>query len=489
MATVKTVLVKGRSNRSGKFPLVVQVLHKRRKKVVYTGFSIPDTLFDPVKGRVIDGGENTPESIRRINHRCESISRVLLKCISMIEKKSREYEIEDVFRTYGVLTHEAGFYFYFSRKIRELRESGHEETARVYASSLRSMQRYLGKKNFPFIKLSSRIISDYQGKLLASIEAYEEIVAYARKKQAETGSKLLWGTANVFGHARYMNGAATNPDFDVVARAAVQIKNALDATIALGGENYVFWGGREGYMSLLNTDQKREKNHLALLLAKARDYARSQGFKGTFLIEPKPMEPMKHQYDADTETVIGFLKAHGLDKDFKVNIEVNHATLAGHTFEHELACAVDAGMLGSIDANRGDYQNGWDTDQFPIDNFELVQAMIQIIRNGGLGTGGTNFDAKTRRNSTDLEDIFIAHIAGMDAFARALENADRLLRESPLCNMLKARYASFDTGAGKAFEEGKLSLEDLREYAIAHGEPKQTSGKQELYEAMINMYI
>lgn len=256
-----------------------------------------------------------------------------------------------------------------------------------------------------------------------------------------------------------------------------------------GGENYVFWGGREGYMSLLNTDQKREKNHLALLLAKARDYARSQGFKGTFLIEPKPMEPMKHQYDADTETVIGFLKAHGLDKDFKVNIEVNHATLAGHTFEHELACAVDAGMLGSIDANRGDYQNGWDTDQFPIDNFELVQAMIQIIRNGGLGTGGTNFDAKTRRNSTDLEDIFIAHIAGMDAFARALENADRLLRESPLCNMLKARYASFDTGAGKAFEEGKLSLEDLREYAIAHGEPKQTSGKQELYEAMINMYI
>lgn len=351
------------------------------------------------------------------------------------------------------------------------------------------MQRYLGKKNFPFIKLSSRIISDYQGKLLASIEAYEEIVAYARKKQAETGSKLLWGTANVFGHARYMNGAATNPDFDVVARAAVQIKNALDATIALGGENYVFWGGREGYMSLLNTDQKREKNHLALLLAKARDYARSQDFKGTFLIEPKPMEPMKHQYDADTETVIGFLKAHGLDKDFKVNIEVNHATLAGHTFEHELACAVDAGMLGSIDANRGDYQNGWDTDQFPIDNFELVQAMIQIIRNGGLGTGGTNFDAKTRRNSTDLEDIFIAHIAGMDAFARALENADRLLRESPLCNMLKARYASFDTGTGKAFEEGKLSLEDLREYAIAHGEPKQTSGKQELYEAMINMYI
>ena len=328
---------------------------------------------------------------------------------------------------------------------------------------------------------------------VATAEEYEknlrEIVAYAKQKQAETGIKLLWGTANVFSHARYMNGASTNPDFDTAARAMLQIKNAIDATIELGGENYVFWGGREGYMSLLNTDMKREKEHMATMLKMARDYARAKGFKGNFLVEPKPMEPMKHQYDADTETVIGFLKAHGLDKDFKVNIEVNHATLAGHTFEHELACAVDAGMLGSIDANRGDYQNGWDTDQFPIDNFELVQAMIQIIRNGGLGTGGTNFDAKTRRNSTDLEDIFIAHIAGMDAFARALENADRLLRESPLCNMLKARYASFDTGAGKAFEEGKLSLEDLREYAIAHGEPKQTSGKQELYEAMINMYI
>lgn len=326
----------------------------------------------------------------------------------------------------------------------------------------------------------------------ATIGEYEanlkEIVAYARQKQAQTGIKLLWGTANVFGHARYMNGAATNPDFNVVARAAVQIKNAIDATIALEGENYVFWGGREGYMSLLNTDQKREKEHLAMMLTKARDYARAKGFKGTFLIEPKPMEPMKHQYDVDTETVIGFLRTHGLDKDFKVNIEVNHATLAGHTFEHELACAVDAGMLGSIDANRGDYQNGWDTDQFPIDNYELIQAMIQIVRNGGLGTGGTNFDARTRRNSTDLEDIFIAHIAGMDAFARALENAICLLEESPICQMLKDRYASFDKGKGKEFEAGLLSLEDLRNYALSQGEPRQTSGKQELYEAIVNMY-
>ena len=326
----------------------------------------------------------------------------------------------------------------------------------------------------------------------ANVEEYEarlkEVVAYLKEKQAETGIKLLWGTANVFGHKRYMNGAATNPDFDVVARASVQIKNAIDATIELGGTNYVFWGGREGYMSLLNTDQKREKEHLAMMLTLARDYARSKGFTGTFLIEPKPMEPTKHQYDVDTETVIGFLKAHGLDKDFKVNIEVNHATLAGHTFEHELACAVDAGMLGSIDANRGDYQNGWDTDQFPIDSFDLTQAMMQIIRNGGLGNGGTNFDAKTRRNSTDLEDIFIAHIAAMDAMARALENAAALLEESPLCQMVKERYASFDAGLGKKFEDGELTLEDVYAYGKEVNEPKQTSGKQELYEAILNMY-
>ena len=325
-----------------------------------------------------------------------------------------------------------------------------------------------------------------------TIEEYEanlkEIVAYLKQKQQETGIKLLWGTANVFGHKRYMNGAATNPDFDVVARAAVQIKNAIDATIELGGSNYVFWGGREGYMSLLNTDQKREKEHLATMLRMARDYARARGFKGTFLVEPKPMEPTKHQYDVDTETVIGFLKAHGLDKDFKVNIEVNHATLAGHTFEHELAVAVDNSMLGSIDANRGDYQNGWDTDQFPIDNFELIQAMMQIIRGGGFKDGGTNFDAKTRRNSTDLEDIFIAHIAGMDAMARALESAARLLEESPYKQMLAQRYASFDNGLGKDFEDGKLTMEDIVAYAKQNGEPKQTSGKQELYEAIVNMY-
>lgn len=328
-----------------------------------------------------------------------------------------------------------------------------------------------------------------EGDTIAEYEArMKAITDYAEVKMKEAGVKLLWGTANVFSHKRYMNGAATNPDFDVVARAAVQIKNAIDATIKLGGTNYVFWGGREGYMSLLNTDQKREKEHLAQMLKAARDYARSKGFTGTFLIEPKPMEPTKHQYDVDTETVIGFLKAHGLDKDFKVNIEVNHATLAGHTFEHELAVAVDNGMLGSIDANRGDAQNGWDTDQFPIDNYELTQAMMQVIRNGGLGNGGSNFDAKLRRNSTDPEDIFIAHISGMDAMARALKNAAAILTESELPKMVKERYASFDAGKGKEFEEGKLGLEQLVAYAKENGEPKQTSGKQELYETIVALY-
>ena len=325
-----------------------------------------------------------------------------------------------------------------------------------------------------------------------TIEEYEanlkEVVSYLKQKQAETGIKLLWGTANVFGHKRYMNGASTNPDFDVAARAMLQVKNAIDATIELGGQCYVFWGGREGYMSLLNTEMKREKEHMATMLTMARDYARSKGFKGTFLIEPKPMEPTKHQYDVDTETVAGFLKAHGLEKDFKVNIEVNHATLAGHTFEHELQCAVDNDMLGSIDANRGDYQNGWDTDQFPVDIYELAQAMMVIIKGGGL-VGGTNFDAKTRRNSTDLEDIIIAHVAGMDAMARALLVAADLLEKSPIPAMVKERYASYDSGIGKDFEDGKLTLEQVVEYAKKNGEPKQTSGKQELYEAIVNMYI
>jgi xylose isomerase len=286
-----------------------------------------------------------------------------------------------------------------------------------------------------------------------------------------------------------MNGAATNPDFTAVAHAGTQIKNAIDATIALGGANYVFWGGREGYMSLLNTNTKREKEHLARMLTMARDYGRKNGFKGTFLIEPKPMEPTKHQYDFDAETVIGFLRYYGLDKDFKLNIEVNHATLAQHTFQHELQMAADAGLLGSIDANRGDYQNGWDTDQFPINVYETIEAMLVILEAGGFTTGGVNFDAKLRRNSTDPEDLFIAHISAMDVFARALKAADRILSESDYKKMRADRYASFDSGKGADFENGKLTLEDLRKIALETGEPAQISGKQELYEQLINLYF
>jgi xylose isomerase len=329
-----------------------------------------------------------------------------------------------------------------------------------------------------------------EGSTLKEYESrLQTIVDYAKQKQSDSGVKLLWGTANVFSNPRYMNGASTNPDFASVAFAGTQVKNALDATIALGGENYVFWGGREGYMSLLNTDMKRELDHLGRFLSMARDYARKQGFKGVFFIEPKPCEPTKHQYDYDCATVIGFLRQYGLDKDFKINIEVNHATLAGHTFQHELQVAADNGMLGSIDANRGDYQNGWDTDQFPMNLGELAECLLIILEAGGFAGGGVNFDAKTRRNSTDLEDIFHAHIGGMDAFARAMIIAEKVLQKSPYKKFRKDRYASFDSGKGKEFEDGKLKLEDLREFALANGEPKQTSGKQEWLENIINQYI
>jgi len=327
----------------------------------------------------------------------------------------------------------------------------------------------------------------------SSIAEYEKnlqtLTDYAKEKQAASGVKLLWGTANVFSNPRYMNGASTNPDFAALAYAGTQIKNAMDATIALKGENYVFWGGREGYLTLLNTDMKREKDHLAQFLHTAKDYARRNGFNGTFFIEPKPCEPTKHQYDYDSETVIGFLRHYGLDKDFKLNVEVNHATLAGHTFQHELQVAADAGMLGSIDANRGDAQNGWDTDQFAMNLNDLVESMLIILEAGGFAGGGINFDAKTRRNSTDLEDIFLAHIGSMDAFARAMVIADDILQNSAYKKMKKDRYASFDQGLGKDFEEGKLTLENLREFAIKNGEPNQMSGKQEMLENLINNYI
>jgi xylose isomerase len=315
------------------------------------------------------------------------------------------------------------------------------------------------------------------------------MIDFAKEKQKASGVNLLWGTANVFSNPRFMNGAATNPDFNVIPWVATQVKNAIDATIELGGQNYVFWGGREGYMTLLNTNMKREVEHLARFLSMARDYGRKHGFKGTFLIEPKPMEPTKHQYDFDSATVIGFLRHYGLDKDFKLNIEVNHATLAGHTFQHDLQVAADAALLGSIDANRGDYQNGWDTDQFPVNLYELVEAMLVILPAGGFTNGGINFDAKARRNSTDLEDIFIAHITGMDIFARALMIAHDILEKSEYRKMRNERYSSFDSGDGKAFEEGKLSLEDLRLLALKNGNPKQISGKQELYEQILSMYF
>jgi len=317
----------------------------------------------------------------------------------------------------------------------------------------------------------------------------DKYVPVIRARQKETGVKLLWGTANLFGNPRYMNGAATNPDFAVVTNAAVQLKNAIDATIALGGQGYVFWGGREGYLTLHNTDMKRELDHMAMMLSLARDYGRKQGFKGTFYIEPKPMEPTKHQYDYDVATIIGFLREHGLDKDFKLNIEVNHAILAGHTFQHELQVAADAGLLGSIDANKGDYQNGWDTDEFPTSVYEITEAMMVILQAGGFKIGGINFDAHIRRNSTDIEDIFIAHISGMDTFARGLLVADKIMKESDYLQMRKKRYASFDRGPGKDYERGKLTLQNLRDIALKNGEPKTISGKQELYEQLINMYL
>jgi xylose isomerase len=332
-------------------------------------------------------------------------------------------------------------------------------------------------------------VVDYTNDVNDNEKRLQALTEYAKQKQEDSGVKLLWGTANLFSNKRYMNGAATNPDFHVLAHAGAQVKAALDATIALGGENYVFWGGREGYMSLLNTNMKREQEHLAKFLHTAKDYARKNGFKGTFFIEPKPCEPTKHQYDYDAATVISFLRQYNLMGDFKLNIEVNHATLAGHTFTHELQVAADAGLLGSIDANRGDYQNGWDTDQFPNDINELTEAMLIILEAGGFAGGGINFDAKIRRNSTDPEDLFYAHIGGMDAFARALITADNILNKSDYKKLRKERYASFDSGKGKEFDEGKLSLEDLRNYAVEKGEPGIISARQEYYENIINRFI
>jgi xylose isomerase len=348
---------------------------------------------------------------------------------------------------------------------------------------------FITKIGAPFYCFHDYDLVEEAETLKESGERLEKIVEYAKKKQKASGVKLLWGTANLFSHPRYMNGASTNPDFEVVCYAAAQVKNALDATIALGGANYVFWGGREGYNSLLNTNMKREQEHLARFLHAAKDYARANGFKGTFFIEPKPMEPTKHQYDFDSATVLSFLRQYDLMDDFKLNIEVNHATLAHHTFQHELQVAADAGILGSIDANRGDYQNGWDTDQFPNNLYELTEAMLVILEAGGFKGGGVNFDAKTRRNSTDLADIFYAHIGGMDTFARALLTAQAILDNGEYTRLRKERYASFDNGKGKQFTQGKLGLAELQSLALKNGEPKQLSGRQEYYENLISKFI
>ena len=345
------------------------------------------------------------------------------------------------------------------------------------------------KLGAPFWCFHDRDMSPEGSSVADSEKNLQAMVDLALERQRETGMKLLWGTANVFSHPRYMNGASTNPDFAVVTHAAAQVKAAIDATVALGGENYVFWGGREGYASLLNTNTKRELEHLARFLQAARDYGRSVGFKGTFLIEPKPMEPTKHQYDFDAQTVIGFLRHHGLAGDFKLNIEANHATLAGHSFAHELQMCADAGLLGSIDANIGDPQNGWDTDQFPTNLYDAVHGMLVVLNAGGIGSGGLNFDAKVRRESVDMEDIFIGHIGGMDTFARGLEVAYRLQQESGLVAARQARYASFDAGPGAEFEKGKLGLEGLRDLAAQNGEPEKRSGKQEWFENIVNQYI
>jgi len=341
----------------------------------------------------------------------------------------------------------------------------------------------------PFWCFHDRDIAPEGRSLIESNRNLDKLVAHAKELQKATGVKLLWGTANLFSNPRYMCGAATNPDAHVFAYAAAQVKKALEVTKELGGENYVFWGGREGYETLLNTDLKREQEHLAAFLHMAVDHAKAIGFSGQFLIEPKPMEPTKHQYDFDVAAGIAFLKTHGLHKHFKFNLETNHATLAGHTFQHEIETAAAHGLLGSIDANTGDLLLGWDTDQFNTDVKELTLAMVSILRAGGLGSGGFNFDAKLRRPSVDLEDLFYAHIGGFDAYALAFKLARRILADGKFTQFLAARYQSFDAGFGRDIERGKLGFKELDEIVVKLGEPVPRSGRQEYLETPVNQYL
>ncbi len=349
---------------------------------------------------------------------------------------------------------------------------------------------FFQKIRAPFWAFHDRDIAPEGSTLAQSNKNLDAVVAHAKQLQKATGVKLLWGTANLFSNPRYMCGASTNPDAHVFAYAAAQVKKALEVTQELGGENYVFWGGREGYETLLNTNLKREQDHLAAFLHMAVDYAKSIGFKGQFLIEPKPKEPTKHQYDFDVASGIAFLRTYGLEKYFKFNIETNHATLAGHTFQHEIEVAASQQMLGSIDANSGDLLLGWDTDQFNTDVKELTLAMVSILNAGGLGTGGFNFDAKLRRPSIDPADLFHAHIGGMDAYALAFKIARKILADGKFSSFVADRYSSFDAGFGADIESGKANFKSLEKLVLGKlGEPTPKSGKQEYLENLLNTYL
>ena len=354
---------------------------------------------------------------------------------------------------------------------------------------MRVIFEFIEKLGIPFYCFHDRDIAPESDTLGESNKRIDELVKIAKELQKTTGIKLLWGTANLFYNPRFVHGASTSCNADVFAFAAAQVKKAIEITMELGGANYVFWGGREGYETLLNTNLKLELDNFARFLGMAADYAEKIGFKGQLLIEPKPKEPTKHQYDFDCATVIGFLKSYGLDKKFKLNIEVNHATLAGHTFQHELNLARINGMLGSIDANQGDLLLGWDTDQFPNDLNMTSLAMFEILKNGGLGSGGTNFDAKVRRGSFEPRDLFYGHIAGMDSFARGLKVAQKLIDDKVLDDFVADRYSSYLTGIGKDIVNGKADFTSLEKYALANDRIINRSGRQEMLEAIINQYI
>ena len=348
---------------------------------------------------------------------------------------------------------------------------------------------FLEKIGIEFYCWHDRDIAPELNDLSASNAALDQVVARLKQKQAETGVQLLWGTACLFSHPRYAQGGATSPNADVYAYAAAQVKKALECTNELNGLGYTFWGGREGYSTLLNTDMKRELDHLAAFLHMAIDHANKIGFEGPFYIEPKPREPSTHQYDSDAAACLNFLREYGLMDRFRLNIETNHATLAGHTMEHELRVSANAGMLGSIDANRGDELIGWDTDQFPTDIYLTTQVMLVLLETGGFTTGGLNFDAKRRRESHEPLDLMHAHIGGMDAFARGLKIADAIVQDGRLADFVKERYSSFDSGIGAKVESGGVSFEDLEKYALSNGEPTLASGRQEMLENLINEFL